>query len=401
LGNFLVMAGVFNSAAATAKRELVIKAGTRSPASSAIESGNYDELFTVTSLNHLQVSGFGGLTAFSPLLGQLEGLFQLILTQNSLTTIPTEIASLAKLKHLDVSQNKISTLPPALYSLHSLHTLIVSHNALTDESFPPAPDGVSIATVFPNLHHVDLLHNQLTKLPEFVYGTVGIQELIASDNAITSLDGAVGALSGGLKHIDMKRNKLTSLPYELASCGKIRVMGFEDNPLSDRRLLKLVAQHGTSKPKAVLDYINSHAPRTSSGPVPKGSKVKVKSAGASQMVEDEEEEVVFAGSRTGICIVRPAEYVEVKAVPEARRVRPYLVCAIVRGVDLADDVAYKEFINLQVGGARVVKGSVGGRRGKGSEARENEMRARENGRGQRKVRAMYEGKKGGGGGRRN
>lgn len=343
----LIMADVFSSAAASSKRELVIKSENRSLAASAVESDDYARLFTVTSLNHLQVSGFSGLTSFSPLLGQLEGLFQLIITQNSLTTVPSEMASLSKLKHLDLSQNRISSLPLALYSLHSLHTLIISHNALTDEAFPPASDGVNIAAVFPNLHHVDLLHNELTRLPEFVYATVQIQELIASDNAIVSLEPNIGALSG-LKHIDMKRNKLTSLPHELASCSKVRVMGFEDNPISDRRLLKLVAQHGASKPKAVLDYIASHAPKASASTA-KGAKGKgaTKSAGASHSNE-EDDEFVFATSKLGIRILRPAVHVEVEAVPEARRVRPYLVCTIVRGVDLSEEVAYKEFITLQV-----------------------------------------------------
>lgn len=367
------MAGVFSAAVATSKRELVIKRESQSPASTAVESDSYDQLFSVTSLNHLQVSGFGGMTAFSPLLGQLEGLFQLILTQNSLATIPDEVGRLSKLKHLDISQNKISILPAAMYSLHSLHTLIISHNALKDESFPPVPEGMDIAMAFPNLHHVDMLHNELTRLPEFVYGTTGIQELIASDNAIASLDGSIGGLSGSLKHIDMKRNRLTSLPFELASCSKIRVMGFEDNPLSDRRLLKLVAQHGTSKPKAVLDYINSHAPKSVSS-LTKGAKSKG-AMGTSQQKESEDGEVVFAGSKTRIEIVRPAQYVEVQASPEARRVRPYLVCAVVRGVDLAGGVAYKEFINLQVREGGGWEGD--GREGWGErEWREKEKRER-------------------------
>lgn len=349
------MAEVFSAAAAANKRELVIKRETKqqSAASSAVESGDYAQLFTVTSLNHLQVSGFGELTSFSPEVGKLEALLQLILTQNGLTSIPGQVASLAKLKHLDVSQNKISSLPDALYSLHSLHTLILSHNCLTDDSFPPAPQGVDLSSVFPNLHHLDVLHNQLTRLPDLAYATHCIQDLIASDNAIASLDAGIGALSA-LKCIDMKRNKLSSLPYELTSCSKIRVMAFEDNPLSDRRLLKLVAQHGTSKPRAVLDYIASHTPKPApSSSTSKGGGGKAGKRGVAKSVENDEEGddddgVVFADNKRRICISRPAQHVEVKASPEARSVRPYLVCAIIRGVDLTDDVAYKEFITLQV-----------------------------------------------------
>lgn len=350
------MAGVFSSAAAASKRELVIRKENASPESSAIDSGNYADLFDVTSLNHLQVSGFSSLTSFSPNVGRLEGMLQLILTQNSLTTIPCEFSRLTKLKHLDLSQNSISTFPSALYDLHSLHTLIISHNALTDDSFPllPTPEGSGgkgVATPpFPNLHHIDMLQNRLTKLPGVVYGAPLLQELIASDNAISVLEPAIGSILG-LKHVDMKRNKLTSLPYELSACSKIRVMRFEENPLSDRRLLKLVAQHGASKPKAVLDYIASHTPKPT-GPVAKAGKGKgaSKSASFSHLASEDDDVVVFAESRVRIQVSRPAQHVEVKATAAARSVRPYLVCAIVRGMDLEDEVAYREFITLQVCG---------------------------------------------------
>ena len=339
------MAGVFTSAAKTGKCELVIKKESSSEESSAIESGEYADLFKVITLNHLQITGFSSLTSLPPDIGRLDGLLQLILTQNDLTTLPNEIASLSKLKHLDISQNKISSVPASLYNLHSLQTLIASHNALTDDSFTADK---ALSSALPNLHHVDLLDNKLTKLPDFVYSTHPIQELIASDNAIETIEPGIGLLTG-LKHIDLKRNKLTSLPYELSTCSKLRVMKFEDNPLSDRRLLKLVAQHGASKPKAVLDYLASHTPKAE-GQASKGKKgkSKTKSPRVSEMLDADDDDVEFVSDKTRIQIVRPSQYVEVKASASARSVRPYLVCAVIRGVNLADEVAYKEFISLQV-----------------------------------------------------
>ncbi len=336
------MADVFSEA--SGKRELVIKKSTSSPESTAIESGDYSSLFTVTSLNHLLISGFPSLKSLSPDIGRLDGLFQLVLTQNDLTTLPDEISQLSMLKHLDVSQNRISNLPIALYDIHSLQTLIISNNTLTDDSFPIIPDSVDATTLFPHLHHVDLLNNGLTKIPDFVYNTIVIHELIASDNAITALEPIIGTLTS-LKHIDLKRNKITILPSELANCSKLRAICFEDNPLGDRRLLKLVAQHGTGKPKSVLDYIASHAPNsTASAPKGKKSKSKTKSS----VAESLDDGVVFTSKSMQIRVVRPPECVEVCASSEARSVRAYLVCAIVRGVDLTDEVAYKEFITLQV-----------------------------------------------------
>ena len=204
---------------------------------------------------------------------------------------------------------------------------------------------------FPNLHHIDVLQNRLTKLPVFVYGAPLLQELIASDNVISVLEPTVGSILG-LKQVDMKRNKLTSLPYELTACSKIRMMRFEENPLSDRRLLKLVAQHGASKPKAVLDYIASHTPKPAAPLVGKAGRGKggSKPPSFSHLASEEDDVVVFAESKVRIQVSRPAQHVEVKATAAARAVRPYLVCAIVRGIDLEDEVAYREFITLQVCG---------------------------------------------------
>lgn len=341
----------------------MIKRESSSPESRAIETGEYHDLFSISTLNHLQITGFPSLTSLSPDIGKLGNLLQLTLTHNSLATLPDEISGLSKLKHLDVSHNKITSIPASLCSLHALQTLIVSHNALTDESFPPtsgtddASSGGGKGRAEPSdaflaLHRIDLLGNKLTNLPELVYATLPLLDLVASDNLITTLEPAVGCLVG-LKSIDLKRNRLTALPYELSNCTKLRSMGFEDNPLLDRRLLKLVAQHGASKPKAVLDYIASHMPKTatSSDVAPKGKKGPTSTPRKSQAsaLDDNDEGVDFTtGSKMFIQIVRPAEHVVVTASAGARSVRPYLVCAVIRGVDLSDEVAYKEFITLQV-----------------------------------------------------
>jgi len=343
------MSKVFLSAASSGKRELVIKKGSSTPEAEAVESGDYSTLFSVSTLNHLQLTGFQSITSLPGDIGRLEALLQLTLTYNSLVTVPMEISSLTKLKHLDVSYNKITSLPPSLYTLQSLQILIVSNNELTDESFPPVSSASSNTTdILPCLHRIDLLGNKLTSLPEVVYASLPLLDLVASDNAISRLEHEVGGLVG-LKTIDLKRNQLKELPYELSLCVKLRSIGFEDNPISDRRLLKLVTQHGASKPKAILDYIASHAPKPVATAKPKRGAAFL---GKTLSMGDEEsdDEVAFSsrGRSKFIQVVRPEEHVIVRASSIARGVRPYLVCAVVRGIDLSNDVYYREFINLQV-----------------------------------------------------
>lgn len=351
----MATSGLFSSAAASGKRELVVKNETLSEdEAAAIESGKDCSLFTVTTLNHLRLSGFSGLRQLSPLLGRLENLLQLILEHNALQSLPTEIGSLGKLRLLDLSHNQLQSLPTTLYSLSSLHSLLLGSNCLTDSSFPPPLEPGDGSQLLPNLHHVDLGHNQMTALPLFVLRAPALSELVAPDNAISSLTPAISSLAS-LKVLDMKRNKVSEVPYELSLCAKLKTLGLEENPLQDKRLLKLVAQHGAKKPRTVLDYVAAHAPKPE-GKVPSGKKGKGgrKKAAMSQGVnrrEDEENDsdVEFSDARPIVRVQRPEHCVVVHANPDARRVRAYLVCAVIRGLDLERGEMYREFIALQVG----------------------------------------------------
>ena len=310
-----------------------------------MESGQDESLYSVTTLNHLQLSGFSGLTSLSPRVGHLGDLLQLILAGNGLALLPPEFGQLSKLKLLDVSHNQLTELPRSLYSLPALQTLLLAHNHLTDTSFPALPEG----GLLPSLHHVDFTDNHLTELPPFVYSCHGLLELRASDNSIAVLEAGIGSLVG-LRQLQLQRNKLIMLPSELVNCNKLKSTALEDNPLEDRRLMKLIVQHGAHKPKAVLDYIASHAPlkKARAGEKKHAKKKKAGPVAPPTLEEGSDSEVEFSDSRPVIQVVRPAHCVEVYASAEARRVRPYLVCAVVRGLDLTREDAFKQFIALQV-----------------------------------------------------
>ena len=320
-------------------------------AASALEDGSDTSLFTVRSLNHLQVSGFCSLPSLSPGLAHLTSLLQLSLTDNHLQSLPDEIGQLEQLRLLDASRNSLTLLPASLYRLSSLQTLLLAHNSLSDDSFPAVTEGMG--SILPSLHHLDLASNHLTRFPSFLPHTLGLAELKASHNSLSSLDSVVGRMAS-LRLLELHSNQLTALPHELARCSKLKSLLLEDNPLQDRRLLKLVAQHGAHKPKAVLDYIASRAPQPAQ---PAGKKGKGKGKGKGKEVpavlavsEDSDEDVEFSEQASVLRVVRPdsGAGVEVVATSTARKVRPYLVCAVVRGVRWDSGEALRDFITLQV-----------------------------------------------------
>lgn len=344
--------GIFKEAATAGKRELTVRKDAFSPKQvEEIETWSDDTLFKVRGLNHLHVSGFAGMKALSPLVHQLNSLLELLLINNGLESLPQEVGSLSRLRLLDVSSNSIEVVPACLYGLASLQSLLMPHNRLTAASFPSCD-----TDPFPSLQHLNLVDNQFVELPSFVYKCESLLEVLGSNNSLASIDGSIGQLVA-LKKLEMNHNHLTVLPHELSRCSKLKSLSFEDNPLSDKRLGKILVQFGATKPKAVLDYLGTKAPsRSGGGSSGKGKKKgKAKSSGASEtdeLLEGEEDraEVQFASSGAVIRVVRPkGEHVEILATSQARVVRPYVVCTVVRRLALDDDDSYRKFITLQVG----------------------------------------------------
>ena len=345
--------GIFKEAAKVGKREITVKMDALSSSDAeAIQSWSDVTLFKVRGLNRLLLSGFSGMREMSDQLAQLNNLQQLILTYNGLESLPEELGVLTKLKMLDVSHNRLSRLPSSLYNLTDVQTMQLGDNQLTVNSFPPADLDKEM---FPNLQHINLVNNQLTELPSFVYHCAVLAEIVASDNEITCLSESVCQLTA-LKQLDLKRNKLTVLPGELGRCARLRVLGFEDNPLQDKRLLKVLDQFGAHRPKMVLDYLTAKLSGggKSGGKGKKGKGKGKDSQGSKQQPkevdkdEEEDDVVEFSSSKLVIKVTRPAQYVEVLASQNARAVRPYLVCAVVRQLNLGDDDALRSFLTLQV-----------------------------------------------------
>ena len=348
----MAWSGIFKDAATSGKREITVKMETLSPSDAeAIQSWSDLTLFKVRGLNRLQLSGFSGMTGMHSQLGQLTYLQQLILTHSGLESLPEELGELTKLRMLDVSHSRLSLLPHGLYNLAGLQTMQLGHNQLTDDSFPPLD---SDREVFPCLQHFNVVSNQLTQLPPFVYHCSALAEILASDNVITDLSESVCQLTA-LKQLDLKRNQLTSLPPELGRCARLRFLEYEGNPLKDKRLVKVLDQFGAHRPKMVLDYLTSKLPgKGGGGKGKKGGKGKGKDSQATKHQEEQEKsedddvDVEFSSSKHVIRVVRPAQYVEVLASQAARSVRPYMVCAVVRQLDMSRDDALRSFLTLQV-----------------------------------------------------
>lgn len=326
-----------SKAKADNRRELVLS-GKLLTARIEEAGGTVDPaLFSLSGLNFLDLNSSPALISVPVALGGLTNLTTLMLNRNALTELPgPALAKLTKLKVVDVSGNKLTSLPAELTSMNTLSTLNASMNALT--SIEP----LSAMTA---LSHINLSSNQLEDMAFLCHTSLALlAEVNLSKNKIAVLEPSISSLAA-LKNFDMSENLLKTIPGELADCIRIKELQMNGNPFAENRLKKLVAQKGA---KSVLDYVRQNCPRAEGGSGGgagggggKKGKGKKGKKGKAAPVEEEEElsdllEVLHMRDDSPLVVVEDI----------TKEVRPYIVCCIVRDLDLTDG-KFKKFIQMQ------------------------------------------------------
>ncbi|KAG8568707.1 hypothetical protein GDO81_014115 [Engystomops pustulosus] len=303
-------------------------------------------LFSLTLLNYLEVSGCSELREVPPDLGRLCHLQSLILCRNKLRSLPRILEQLRSLKVLDVSGNELEELPAELCHLPELCTLNVSCNRLRE-----LPSGLERCT---KLAVLNLSRNMISSLPA---GLLSPQlsllaSIYASDNLIQELGGEISLLAA-LKSLDLSNNQLSEIPYELADCTKLKDINFKGNKLKDKRLEKMVNGCQT---KSILDYLRvggrgwSKGKAKTEGAAKEDVKDKKKKKQGKQKNGDEEDEDVEDVNRMMLRILHISENhtaLTVTVSASVKDVRQYIVCCVVKGMNLNRGNALKRFLTAQ------------------------------------------------------
>ncbi|XP_066501006.1 leucine-rich repeat-containing protein 47 [Hoplias malabaricus] len=330
------------------RRELVLHGAA---VDKKIEScgGIHPRLYSLSLLNYLEISQCPSLHSIHQNISKLVHLQSLILCRNKITSVPSTIGELKALKVLDLSVNSLQDLPEEICSLTELTTLNVSCNSLKN-----LPQGLSQCT---KLCSINASKNSLSKLPEDLCSSSSLELLntiIASENSIEQMSSDIHNLSS-LKVLDLSSNKLQEIPFELADCPKLKEINFKGNKLKDKRLEKMVNGCQT---KSVLDYLRAGGRGKGRGkPDGEGAEksegnrsVSKKKSAQKQKNKKEEEEEVDELKQMVVRILHVSDSpaaVTVKVSPLVKDVRPFIVCCIVKGMNLKPGNALKRFLAAQ------------------------------------------------------
>lgn len=153
--------------------------------------------------------------------------------------------------------------------------------------------------------------------------------------------------------MDLSNNQLSEIPAELADCPKLKEINFRGNKLKDKRLEKMVSGCQT---RSILEYLRVGGRgcgrckgRADGAEKEESRKKKRERKQKRESGEGEDDEV----GDTGRLLLRVLHVSEnpaplmVRVSPEVRDVRPYIVGAIVRGMDLQPGNALKRFLTAQ------------------------------------------------------
>ncbi|XP_059685995.1 leucine-rich repeat-containing protein 47 [Gavia stellata] len=340
--------------AGAAVAERVAAGGGRLPAA----------LLALPLLQSLELSGCAALRELGPgLAAALPALHTLVLRGNALG--PAGLGAglggpLPALRLLDLSGNGLEALPAALGgaagaepaggpAFPQLRSLNLSGNRLREL-------GPGLARAAPQLQALLLSGNRLRALPGGLLppaaaGPGGpfplLSRLEAADNEVAELGAEIAALPA-LKSLDVANNQLRELPAALADCPRLKEANFRGNQLKDKRLEKMVNGCQT---KAILEYLRAGGrgkgkAESAREEARKKKREKPQKKDSGDGEQDELEEASKLLVKVLHVSENPAPLV-VKASPGVRDVRPFIVCCVLKGVNLKPGNALKRFLSAQ------------------------------------------------------
>ena len=165
------------------------------------------------------------LTELPNLVYEWSKLIRLDLSNNQLTDLPTNFAQLPRLEWLDLSGNPFIFIPQSVLKLPKLELLFMRHCGLVD-----LPRELAMMKT---LQVLDISGNAFYggKIPSVVFQLPLLEELIATDCGILSIEESDFIRMKNLCIIRLQNNKIRYISRRLAQMEQAEEFNFSGNPL--------------------------------------------------------------------------------------------------------------------------------------------------------------------------
>ena len=192
-----------------------------------------DSICQLSLLTHLNVSN-NALSSLPSELHRLSNLTLLNVSKNNLTTLPDNFATLSTLTSLDLSDNPLKTLTPKIGKLCNLTILNISNCELT--TLPSSLGEI------PYLTSLSCPMNQLTKLPREIGRLSELEKLHVAGNPLKDLPDELGNLAKLKKLYCFSCKDLESLPTTLTNLEHLLSLNVSaTNPILEAQSYSILA----------------------------------------------------------------------------------------------------------------------------------------------------------------
>ncbi len=178
-----------------------------------------------------------------PQIGNIQNLDWLMLDGNEIENLPETVARLKKLTFLSLAGNKLSSIPSCIFELDNLISLDLSGNDI--HSVPKEIGNLS------NLKRLDISNNSIEEIPDEIGQMSELEELIVCRNSLAAIPERIQG-ARRLRVIDVSDNQISNLPPQIALLDNLQSLVLSHNTLSSPPV-EVISQ-GT---KAIMAFLRN------------------------------------------------------------------------------------------------------------------------------------------------
>ncbi len=147
----------------------------------------------------------------------------LLLNKNKINVFPNKISGWSNLQEIELSGNKIEVIPEEIVGLENIRSLILSCNEIKE--IPTSIKGLNSLTAF-----FAIGKNKITSIPMDLHGLERLRSLDLTENQIKEIPSNINGLDS-LINLSLEFNKITDVPEDIPGLPSLQHLRLWGNPV--------------------------------------------------------------------------------------------------------------------------------------------------------------------------